>query len=398
MALMKGTGILSLREFIIDRLGAGEWGSVVAALPPSDEAVLRTVTPAGWYDRELQARLIRVLASRRGDPAFIDDFGRYEAERDFAKSYRWFLRLIKPSFAVKNMNILWRRTEDTGHWRSTVDGEDIVARLYDWGVVDALLCRYLRSYLERTLEFFAGKRPIVTHTQCRAGGARACVFRTKCDLGERAPDRGGKISKADLADIAYELMDYSDLDALADAILEILRNRLSNPRITLWVRTGKDDRLTLVRTTSAAGVGIPCFFMLETRGRAVGKLSVELSSPEEEAEIIGELLPCFSVALYTVLATSLEKGGASDTPDRGPTTKGSPEEADQRVRVASERWHLSARQATVLELIVKGQTNKEIANALGCTEGNIEAHVSQILKKSGSANRAMLVGRIWSEL
>lgn len=394
---MKGTGILSLREFILDRYGSGEWDKVVAALPRSDEAALRTVTPAGWYDRALQARLARALASRLGGPAFIDDFGRYEAERDFAKSYQWFLRLIKPSFAVRNMNIVWRRTEDTGHWRSTVggvDGADIVAELHDWGVVDPLLCRYLRSYLERTLEFFAGQRPVVTHPQCRASGAPACVFRTTCRLDDHAPERDGKISKADLADITFELMGCTDLDTLADAILDLLRNWLSCSRITLWVRAGEAGDLEQIRSTTAPGEGVPCFFMLEARGQVVGKLAVELLQPAADAEIIGELLPCFSVALYTVLATSLGEGGA---PSREPASKPAPDQSAERVRIAAKRWHLSSRQADVLELIVEGKTNKEIANELGCSEGNVEAHVSQVLKKSGAANRAMLVGRVWSE-
>jgi DNA-binding NarL/FixJ family response regulator len=53
-------------------------------------------------------------------------------------------------------------------------------------------------------------------------------------------------------------------------------------------------------------------------------------------------------------------------------------------RVNSE---LSARELEVLRLIGKGNSNKEIACALGIVEGTVKAHVTNILTKLGAADR-----------
>jgi DNA-binding NarL/FixJ family response regulator len=44
---------------------------------------------------------------------------------------------------------------------------------------------------------------------------------------------------------------------------------------------------------------------------------------------------------------------------------------------------LSERETTVLGLIAKGQSNKEIASAIGVTEGTVKLHVTNILSKLG---------------
>ncbi len=46
--------------------------------------------------------------------------------------------------------------------------------------------------------------------------------------------------------------------------------------------------------------------------------------------------------------------------------------------------------------MLHGMTNKEIAAKLGCQEGTIEVHVSQLLKKSRAGNRAGLVAKVWT--
>ena len=48
---------------------------------------------------------------------------------------------------------------------------------------------------------------------------------------------------------------------------------------------------------------------------------------------------------------------------------------------------LSAREREILELIVKGKSNKEIADALGITEGTVKWHVNLILSRLSVSDR-----------
>lgn len=54
----------------------------------------------------------------------------------------------------------------------------------------------------------------------------------------------------------------------------------------------------------------------------------------------------------------------------------------------ADRFGLTAAQTRVMELMVEGRTNKEIADLLGLAEGTVKVHCSAILKALGVANRA----------
>jgi len=68
--------------------------------------------------------------------------------------------------------------------------------------------------------------------------------------------------------------------------------------------------------------------------------------------------------------------------------------ANESVRTAIERWHLTRRQAQVLYLVARGYTNALIADSLGIGEGTVEFHLSAIFDKAGVDNRATLMFRI----
>ncbi len=52
---------------------------------------------------------------------------------------------------------------------------------------------------------------------------------------------------------------------------------------------------------------------------------------------------------------------------------------------------LSARERDVLALIAQGRSNKEIASALGITEGTVKCHVTMILSRLGVSDRTQAV-------
>jgi len=67
-------------------------------------------------------------------------------------------------------------------------------------------------------------------------------------------------------------------------------------------------------------------------------------------------------------------------------------------QAASGRWRLIARQAEVLDLVVRGFTNALIADSLGIGEGTVEFHLSAIFDKAGVESRAMLIARALGRL
>ncbi len=61
----------------------------------------------------------------------------------------------------------------------------------------------------------------------------------------------------------------------------------------------------------------------------------------------------------------------------------------------SAQWKLTPRQEDVLRQLVAGASNKEIADALGCSTKTVEHHVTAILRASGSQTRAEVVAKVW---
>jgi hypothetical protein len=104
---------------------------------------------------------------------------------------RVFLRLVRPSFAIEQMDKYWRRFHDTGAW--TIDRRDreVTAKLTGWGVIDAALCRELVGYLGRTLELLGGRDVCMDHRRCRGRGDESCEFHARFRAaGDRAEAEG----------------------------------------------------------------------------------------------------------------------------------------------------------------------------------------------------------------
>lgn len=61
------------------------------------------------------------------------------------------------------------------------------------------------------------------------------------------------------------------------------------------------------------------------------------------------------------------------------------------------RLELSARKAAVLLHLSRGESNKEIACALGCAENTVELHVTGLLRATGFSSRTELIARFWTD-
>ena len=60
-------------------------------------------------------------------------------------------------------------------------------------------------------------------------------------------------------------------------------------------------------------------------------------------------------------------------------------------REAEEAWGLTPRQQEVLELLVQGKSNREIAQALDMAENTVKVHVVAIFKVLGVSSRVEAV-------
>jgi two-component system response regulator DctR len=59
---------------------------------------------------------------------------------------------------------------------------------------------------------------------------------------------------------------------------------------------------------------------------------------------------------------------------------------DSRAAMAARLATLSAREVEVMELILEGQLNKQIADRLGIAIRTVEVHRSRVLQKTGARN------------
>lgn len=394
MGLAKGVNLTNVRAFVTWRFGAEAWENLVRQLSAADQATLATVISADWHDASLHGRIVRAMCDYLGDRdlSLGQELGRFEADLDLSTICRWFLRVVPPSFALRNMDYYWRRFNDTGHWTSEVSQHEIIARLWDWDVCEPALCQSLRGYLAAMLELFSGQKPIVEHPLCRCLGDKVCEFRTRCNVGEDKLQSGLVCSVEDIHCIARELALYTGLNELADAIMKLFLLHLSCSWVALAIVDSGTGLLRPLREAGDKGHGKERRIVLETRGRTVGRIDfTSLKAWPGDANI--DLLDGFAPHLAEILAAMLPADTSLE--HSRPIIRA---EAVRRLTLASERWNLTPRQQRVLELIMLGKANKDIASTLDINEGTVEAHVTALLKKSTSGNRAELIAMFWFNL
>jgi DNA-binding CsgD family transcriptional regulator len=67
---------------------------------------------------------------------------------------------------------------------------------------------------------------------------------------------------------------------------------------------------------------------------------------------------------------------------------------DKAIAQAKERFHLTARETTVVQHLLKGWTNKEIANEMRLAEQTIKEHFKRISEKTCTSTRTGIVMKI----
>lgn len=174
---MKGIGFVNVRNYVLETHGADRWDEVLRTLSKGIRHEVEAAVAVGWYDVAHFAELLRSVdeVCGRGDLRLLEKVGYYEAEQDFNRVLRVFLRVLSPGYIFKAEARLWSHFQDSGTWHSVrVDG-GVDATLVGWAV-DAALCRELSGYLVKVVEFTGGRNVSVEHNTCRALGDARCVF------------------------------------------------------------------------------------------------------------------------------------------------------------------------------------------------------------------------------
>lgn len=379
MGLVRGVGFRNIEAFVLERFGDQAWAALLTALPPGDRALLQGIVPSGWYDLAAQARLRRAVVEElgRGELDLMEELGRFEAERDLGGTSRWFFRILSPEFAIRRMDLYWRRFHDSGRWSTEAGAHGVTARLHGWSVVDEALCRSLGGYLERTVELISERRSKLEHGRCCAHGDPCCEFAIRWRLLPSAPPTL-PVSTADVAAIARELSQIDELSVLASTIVTLLSTHFPCRRVLL--RDGPSaDAALLARAGLPGPCAAPHHILLEAQGRVVGRIEIEMEGGLPLGESFDALLPLLGVSLAAVPR---------------PVDRGAEREA--LLEAAAARWKLTPRQASVLRCIARGLSNKEIADELRINDGTVEIHVTQILRKSGAESRTGLLALVWS--
>lgn len=168
-----------MRTFVHARTGAPGWQCVLEAMSDDDREHLRALVMVGWYDLELQLRLLRTIDAVLGDGdlGLVPEIGRFEADEDLTKVHRLFIRLANPGYLLEKSGEYWGRFYDTGTWKVTRKSRTAASgTLTDLGVVDEAFCAYLCAYIERMWELAGAKDRDVRHVRCRARGDAVCQY------------------------------------------------------------------------------------------------------------------------------------------------------------------------------------------------------------------------------
>lgn len=161
--------------------------------------------------------------------------------------------------------------------------------------------------------------------------------------------------------ISLALLDLSMPGMAGAASLKELRSCYSN--VQLAVVSGSERRQDVLETLS---VGVH------------GYIPKNLTD-DEVAQALETVLSG-SVYAPKLLATA-DAAGPEDEVDDG----------DGAIDIEAAMQRLTPRQRDVLGLIVKGQSNKEIARSLDIAEGTVKIHMAALLRHLGARNRTQAV-------
>lgn len=186
-----------------------------------------------------------------------------------------------------------------------------------------------------------------------------------------------------LADVGRALAASTTTAELFDRLANFLDQHFCCAIVGLWAVNGPDGALELLHAWGNLDEDGPARWTrdLVLEGRVVGRIRADLSPTMDPA--IGACLD----TLLSWTALGLERClGADELPAAEPSPG--------VVAITEADLHLSRRQRQVMERVLAGKSNRQIAEELGLKTKTVEVHVGRLMHKAGVSSRAALVAKL----
>lgn len=172
-------------------------------------------------------------------------------------------------------------------------------------------------------------------------------------------------------------------------LMDLSMPKLNGLEATRLIQATSPEQVIVILTASEADADL--FEAIESgaRGYLLKSLDPELLVGHLEAAARGEaaITPALAAKILQEMARSAAPGSAPVPPPVAPERSSAPIPA----AAGSDVEPLTARERDVLDLVVRGSSNREIADALIVSENTVKYHLKNILQKLHLRNRAEVV-------
>ena len=191
------------------------------------------------------------------------------------------------------------------------------------------------------------------------------------------------------------------LDPMAFPSVDFTYAELADGRLRIEYRIHDDARAcaALGRSTVGAMRAVPRYLGLppaEITSDLGDRTGVYYVTPPPSRTIAARLKRRYRPKLDGILDTLHDMIGETLRPPVERPAAPAPDSARERLRAIAEAHRLTPRQTEVLDGIVAGLANKEIAARHGCGESTVELHVTNLFRKLRVQSRTQLIAKFWS--
>jgi hypothetical protein len=182
LGLVKGSLLVTTRDYVTRREGVGQWAEVVSALPETDRRLIEgLVLVGGWYGVAVWNRLMNELLSRRS-PGYLLRLARHIADNDLSLFFRIVLKLGSPELVIKRLGWLFGQyfrgammqaaEQAPRRWTLRIEGGVGIEEAPGEAVCAIGTEGWVATAMERT----GVRTSRLVKRECRFHGAPACVY------------------------------------------------------------------------------------------------------------------------------------------------------------------------------------------------------------------------------